>query len=155
MGFLNVLIVVEDIEKSKKFYYDVLGLKVICDFGENVVLEGNISLQEKKLWLEFINKSDSEVKFNGNDAELYFEEDYFDTFVERLSTMRDIDYVHLAIEHRWGQRAIRFYDLDGHIIEVGETMSSVCRRFLDSGLSIDEVAKRMDVTVEYIESVLE
>ncbi len=34
-------------------------------------------------------------------------------------------------------------------------MSSVCRRFLDSGLSIDEVAKRMDVTVEYIESVLE
>ncbi|CDS97387.1 hypothetical protein BN1095_210052 [Clostridioides difficile] len=27
--------------------------------------------------------------------------------------------------------------------------------FLDSGLSIDEVAKRMDVTVEYIESVLE
>lgn len=69
--------------------------------------------------------------------------------------MRDIDYVHLTIEHRWGQRAIRFYDLDGHIIEVGETMSSVCRRFLDSGLSIDEVAKRMDVTVEYIESVLE
>ncbi|HBF8940311.1 TPA: VOC family protein, partial [Clostridioides difficile] len=37
MKFLNVLVVVEDIEKSKKFYYDVLGLKVICDFGENVV----------------------------------------------------------------------------------------------------------------------
>ncbi|MGO0943741.1 hypothetical protein ACTPD5_21340, partial [Clostridioides difficile] len=45
----------------------------------------------------FINKSDSEVKFNGNDAELYFEEDNFDTFVERLSTMKDIDYVHCRI----------------------------------------------------------
>ncbi|MBF4750345.1 hypothetical protein ITJ05_16765, partial [Clostridioides difficile] len=97
----------------------------------------------------------SRGKSGCNDAELYFEEDNFDTFVERLSTMKDIDYVHLAIEHRWGQRAIRFYDLDGHIIEVGETMSSVCRRFLDSGLSMDEVAKRMDVTVEYIESVLD
>ncbi len=94
--------------RNQKFYYDVLGLKVICDFGENVVLEGNISLQEKKLWLEFINKSDSEVKFNGNDAELYFEEDNFDTFVERLSSMKGIDYVHLAIEHRWGQEQLDF-----------------------------------------------
>lgn len=154
MKFVNALIVVKDIEKSKKFYYDVLGLNVTCDFGENVVLEGNISLQEKKLWLEFINKSDNEVQFNGNDAELYFEEEYFDTFVERLSTMKDINYIHLVVEHSWGQRAIRFYDLDGHIIEVGETISSVCRRFLDSGLSVNEVAKRMDVTIEYIESVL-
>lgn len=47
MKFVNALIVVKDIEKSKKFYYDVLGLNVTCDFGENVVLEGNISLQEK------------------------------------------------------------------------------------------------------------
>lgn len=68
--------------------------------------------------------------------------------------MKDINYIHLAIEHSWGQRAIRFYDLDGHIIEVGETISSVCRHFLDSGLSMNEVAKRMDVTIEYIESVL-
>lgn len=49
MKFLNVLIVVEDIEKSKKFYYDVLGLKVICDFGENVVLEGIYHYKKKAL----------------------------------------------------------------------------------------------------------
>lgn len=28
MKFVNALIVVKDIEKSKKFYYDVLGLNV-------------------------------------------------------------------------------------------------------------------------------
>ncbi|RGD67575.1 hypothetical protein [Hungatella hathewayi] len=26
------------------------------------------------------------------------------------------------MEHSWGQRGIRSYDLDGHIIEIGEDM---------------------------------
>ena len=155
MKFRNPLLVVSNLEQSKSFYSKVLGLHVTVNFGQNVTLTGGICLQTKKSWLEIIEHPEEELYFGGKNTELYFEEDNFDTFVERLSTMKDIDYVHLAIEHRWGQRAIRFYDLDGHIIEVGETMSSVCRRFLDSGLSIDEVAKRMDVTVEYIESVLE
>lgn len=34
-------------------------------------------------------------------------------------------------------------------------MLFVCRYFLDSGFLIDEVVKRMDVIVEYIELVLE
>ena len=32
----------------------------------------------------------------------------------------DINYVHPVKEHSWGQRVVRFYDPDCHIIEVGE-----------------------------------
>ena len=39
MKLKNVLIVVKDIEKSKRFYYEVLGLDVISDFGANVTAE--------------------------------------------------------------------------------------------------------------------
>ena len=45
---------------------------------------------------------------------------------------------------------VRFYDPDKHIIEVGENMKSVCKRFLDSGMNIEETAKRMDVPIEFI-----
>lgn len=45
---------------------------------------------------------------------------------------------------------MRFYDPDGHIIEVGETMPSVVRRFLAQGLTLEEVAQRMDVPLEYL-----
>ena len=53
-----------------------------------------------------------------------------------------------VIEHSWGQRVIRFYDLDGHIIEVGENMKMVIKRFLASGMTIDEVSVKMDVSFE-------
>ena len=37
MKLKNILFVVNDIEKSKKFYQELFGLRVITDFGENVL----------------------------------------------------------------------------------------------------------------------
>ena len=39
-------------------------------------------------------------------------------------------------EDEWGQRSIRFYDPDKHIIDVGESMKVVIKRFLLSGVSV-------------------
>jgi glyoxalase/bleomycin resistance protein/dioxygenase superfamily len=149
MKFKNPLLVVKDIEKSKKFYQKVLGLHVIMDFGANITLTGGISLQTEETWREFIGK---DIQYNGNDTELYFEEDSFDEFVKKLKEIDDIDYIHDAMEHRWGQRVIRFYDLDHHIIEVGENMKVVCKRFLDSGMTQEEVAIRMDVPIKFVQA---
>ena len=33
-----------------------------------------------------------------------------------------IEYVNCLMTHSWGQRVIRFYDLDGNLIEVGTPM---------------------------------
>lgn len=154
MKYISTLIAVNDIEKSKKFYYDVLGLKVIADFGANVTLTGGIALQTVETWKGFINKKESEIVFGSNASELYFEEDDMDRFINKLKNLNDIVYVHFPREHSWGQRVVRFYDLDKHIIEVGENIEMVIKRFLDSGLSIEETAVRMDVPVDYIESTL-
>ena len=72
MKFKNPLLVVSDIEKSVKFYKEVLGLRVIMDLGANVTLTGGVCLQTLKTWQEFI--SDSDISFGGKDAEIYFEE---------------------------------------------------------------------------------
>ena len=152
MRFKNPLLVVTDMEKSKKFYKDVLGLRVIMDFGANVTLTGGVALQTKESWKEFIGKNDNEIIFNGNDTELYFEEEDFDSFIDKLNTLKSIEYVHPVYEHRWGQRVVRFYDLDKHIIEVGENLKIVCKRFLDKGLTIEETAKRMDVPIQLVQS---
>lgn len=154
MKFLNPMIVVSDMEKSKEFYNKVLGLDVVIDFGENVTLTGGIALQTKNTWCAFIHKDESEIVFKGNDAELYFEEDDFDSFILKLNTIEDINFVHNELEHSWGQRVVRFYDPDNHIIEVGENMIMVVKRFLSGGLSIEEVAIRMDVAVDYVKSCI-
>ena len=45
----NVLIVVKDIERSKKFYKDIFGLDVILDNEGNVILTGGLVLQDLSL----------------------------------------------------------------------------------------------------------
>ena len=137
-------------ERSKTFYQEVLALHVIMDFGANVTLTGGVCLQTKDSWKEFINAENDDIVFGGKDSEIYFEEDDFDQFIEKIKSIEDIQYVHPVIEHKWGQRVVRFYDPDKHIIEVGENMKVVCKRFLDSGMTVEEVAKRMDVPVKFV-----
>lgn len=154
MKFSNPLIVVSDMEKSKLFYYTVLGLDVILDFGANVTLTGGIALQTKESWCNFIHKSKNEVFFGANNSELYFEEDDFDNFILRLNNIPDISYVHQVTEQSWGQRVVRFYDPDMHIIEVGENLNKVIKKFLNKGMSVENVAIRMDVPVDYVKYCL-
>ena len=151
MKLKNPMLVVADMDRSVAFYKKVLGLRVTVDFGANKTLTGGLSLQTLETWKAFTGTED--VSFGGNDAELYFEEDDFDRLAERLEAL-DMEYVHPVKEHPWGQRAVRFYDPDRHIIEVGETLGAVCRRFRDSGMTPEQIAERMDVPVKFVKTCL-
>ena len=50
---------------------------------------------------------------------------------------------------------VRFYDPDRYIVEVGESMRAVCKRFMDSGMMPKQVAERMDVPIEYINDCMQ
>ncbi len=144
---MNTMLVVTNMDKAVEFYERVLGLDVIMDFGANKTLTGGLVLQTLETYKEFIGTND--ISFGGNNFEIYFEEDNFDKFAANLR-MCDVQYVHPVKEHSWGQRVVRFYDPDGHIIEVGENMKAVCKRFIDSGMTPEQTAERMDVPVEYV-----
>ena len=133
MKLKNPMLAVRDMERTVDFYKKVLGLHVIMDFGANKTLTGGLALQTEETYREFIGAD--EIAFGGKDFEIYFEEDDFDRFAKRLETL-DVEYVHPVVEHAWGQRVVRFYDPDRHIVEVGENMKAVCRRFLEQGLSL-------------------
>ena len=56
-------------------------------------------------------------------CKLYFEEQDIEAFVEKLErSYPSIQYVNKLMTHSWGQKVIRFYDLDGNLIEVGTPM---------------------------------
>ena len=154
MKFQAALLVVKNMERSVKFYKEVLGLRVTMDLGANVTLTGGVALQTQESWCEFISKDLQSISFGGNAAELYFEEDNFDKFANNLRKC-DVQYIHPVKEHSWGQRVVRFYDPDRHIIEVGENMKVVCKRFIDSGMTPEQTAERMDVPVEYVNECMQ
>ncbi len=151
MKYIGTLIAVKDIEKSKQFYHDVLGLEVIADFGANVTLTGGVVLQTLETWQSFIHTDD--VTLKNNAGELYFETEDMDVFCKHLESF-DICYVHELREHPWGQRVIRFYDLDGHIIEAAEKLDAVIARFVAQGLSPQETADRMGIPLDFVASSL-
>ena len=103
-------------------------------------------MQSLESYKEFIG---ADIAFGGNGCEIYFEEDNFDAFAIKLDACA-VSYVHPVKEHSWGQRVVRFYDPDRHIIEVGENMEAVCGRFLHSGMTPEQVAGRMDVPLAYV-----
>lgn len=154
MKHKGTLIAVKDIEKAKQFYCSLLGLEIIMDIGVNVELSSGVFLQTADTWAKFIHKDEKEITFANNAIELYFETDDIDDFVTKLADLPDIVYVHPLTEYGWGQRVVRFYDPDNHIIEVAENMVMVTKCFVDSGMTIAETAKRMDVPEEYVTNLL-
>ncbi len=120
MKLKNILIVVKDIEKAKKFYSDVFGLGMILDNDGNMILTEGLVLQDEKIWEGFIGK---EVIPKNNSCELYFEESDIEGFVRKLERLYpSVQYVNRLMTHSWGQRVVRFYDPDGNLIEVGTPM---------------------------------
>lgn len=116
MKLKNILIIVENIEKSRQFYHELFGLTTILTRDGNMILTEGLVLQEKAIWEKCLKK---EVIFRNNSCELYFEEKNIEEFIERLERLYpDIEYVNSLITYDWGQKMVRFYDLDGNLIEV-------------------------------------
>jgi len=151
MEYKSIVISVTDINKARKFYEDLFGLELYQDYGINISFTCGISLQQDFDWLVGLPKE--KVLKESNNIELCFEEEQFEDFLIKLKSF-DVRYLGDVIEHSWGQRVVRFYDLDGHIIEVGENMRMVIKRFQTAGLSMGEISQKMDVSISDLERLL-
>jgi len=113
MKLKNVLIVVKDIERSKKFYRDLFGLEMVLDNDGNMILTEGLVLQEEKYWKAFLGR---DIIPENNASELYFEEPDIEGFIDRLEKyFPEVKYVNRLMTHSWGQKVIRFYDPDGNL----------------------------------------
>lgn len=120
MKLKNVLIVVNDIERSRKYYHDLFGLEMVLDNDGNMILTEGLVLQDAKIWKDFLGK---DIIPESNSCELYFVERDLEGFVCRLEEhYPDTVYVNRLMTHSWGQKEVRFYDPDGNLIEVGTPM---------------------------------
>ena len=117
MRLKNVLIVVKDIEKARKYYHDLFGPELVLDNDGNMILTEGLVLQEERYWKDFLG---TDVSWRNNSCELYFEESDIESFVRRLEELYpETEYVNRLMTHSWGQTVVRFYDPDGNLIEVG------------------------------------
>lgn len=152
MRYTSVVLAVSDVDRARRFYQDLFGLELDQDFGINVSFTCGLALQQEFHWL--VGIPEGQVGRRTHNMELAFETEDLDGFLEKLRGRPGVEYLGGVTEHGWGQRVVRFHDPDGHLIEVGEDMGAVVRRFLDSGLTPEETAARMDVSLEGLYKLL-
>lgn len=153
MRYTAALLSVADVRVSRRFYEELFGLEVYQDYGINVSFTCGLALQQNFAWLTGV-PADSVMRRSHN-LELCFETEDLDGFLKKLDRRPDIRRPGDVVEHGWGQRVVRLYDPDGHLIEVGEDMGMVVRRFLASGLTPEEVSARMDVSLGDLKKLLD
>lgn len=117
MRYTAALLSVADIRASRRFYEKLFGLEVDHDYGINVSFTCGLALQQDFAWLTGV-PADSVTRQSHN-LELCFETEELDGFLRELDRRPEIRRLGGVIEHGWGQRVVRLYDPDGHLIEVG------------------------------------
>ena len=152
MNYGYTVLAVADVYKARTFYEDLFALELYQDYGLNIAFTCGLSLQQK--FDRLVGIPAEQIVQNSNNMELAFETEDFDGFLQKLKAYPQIRYLHDVMEHSWGQRVIRFYDLDGHLIEVGESMAMVIRRFLEEGLTMEQISVKMDASVNDLEKLL-
>lgn len=153
MQYICSLIVVKDIEESRDFYEQVLGQKVKYDFGENVQFEGGFAIHLGEHYKKLLGDGHGEIKKKAHNFELYFETDEVESIYNRLKN-EGIEFIHELREQPWGQRVIRFYDPDYHIVEVGESMEAVVLGYYSSGMNSEEISIRTSMPQEFVEKTI-
>ena len=92
------------------------------------------------------------ITLKSNSGELYFEAENLEAVQARLKRS-GAEFIHEIDEQPWGQRVMRLYDLDGHILEIGESMESAILRLHEQGLSVQEIVKKTGMPKEFVEGV--
>ena len=121
MRLTNILIIVDDIEESVRFYKDLFGLQAILKQEGNVIMSEGLVLQDVNVWYD---STKIPTTPHNNMAELYFEDNDIEGIIEKLESGKYVvSYVTELMELEGGQKLVRFYDPSGNLIEVRTPVS--------------------------------
>lgn len=149
---------VKDAKKARDFYADVLGMTVVTDFGGlNYIFKEGFAIWQQMdgsiistmLGKENIYNSKATSRF-----ELCFETEDIDEVHQALKEY-GVTFLHEINVEPWGQRNIRFYDADGHLLEVGESLHIFLKRiYEEEGKDVAKTAARTYMDPELIRQIL-
>lgn len=152
--FHSTVLITRRLDEMNRFYTGLLGQKVRLDFGSCVTLECGLTLWEAHPGSALTRTAGGECRQGNGSLEVCFETEDFDTEAARMKN-GGVPLLHDVAEEPWGQRTMRFYDPDGNIIELGESIPCFCRRLHAQGLDAAAVAKKTGVDPALAEAYLQ
>ncbi len=151
MHFHSPVIFVSDIKRSKTFYCEILGQKTEHDFGKNLIFKSGLTIWEVSP--DHLIGKKLKTKSISNRFELYFETDQIEETFIKLKK-ENVSFLHELHEEPWGQRTIRFFDPDHHLIEVGEPLEIFVWNMHDSGLTNKQITEKSGIPLNTVNKIL-
>ncbi|MFD1795284.1 glyoxalase/bleomycin resistance/extradiol dioxygenase family protein [Paracoccus aurantiacus] len=119
MRFINPICFSADLDRARRFYRDLMGLRILEDEGGFVRFEGGFALHEGRALHRTVFGTDpAPGTFGRGNLVLYFEDNDLDAAFIRIAP--EVELIHPIQRQHWGQRVFRFHDPDGHIVEIGD-----------------------------------
>ena len=139
-----------DVKRLTNFYTTVLGQTVQNDFGACVMLHCGLSLWQMSDNLPLAEKLGYCCHSSGNkNLELCFETETWDDDVRHIKAS-GVELLHDVAEEPWGQMTVRFFDPDGNLVELGESIPTFVRRLHAAGNSPQAIAERTGVPLDTV-----
>lgn len=156
--FKSAVLFVRDMPAARRFYEDLLAQKVELDVGANVGYAGGLALWQEESAAHHIHGRSGEAvsatSLGRDNLEVYFEMEEIEAMVTRFREA-GVRFVHGLKEQPWTQRAVRVYDPDGHIVEIGEPMPAVVRRLAREGVDRAGIVKRTLIPQAFVDQALD
>lgn len=150
----SAVVFVRDIAAAKRFYIDLLGMEIDLDFGTNVGLKGGVTLWQIDPNHIIPQRLGSEaIGGKANRFELYFETEDLGAACERVKA-GGAEFLHELHEEPWGQRTMRFFDPDRHLIEIGELLEVFIKRLHAGNMTPEQVAQKSSVPLAKVKEIL-
>lgn len=152
MKFHSTVVFVRDITRSKNFYTNFLDFTIEHDFGKNVILSNGLTIWE--ILDGHLISSKLETRSDSNRFELYFESENIEKKFLQLENS-GINFLHKIHEEPWGQRTFRFFDPDGHLIEIGEPLEVFVANMSIRGMSVSEISRKSGIPVDTVKELIQ
>jgi len=136
--YICSLLVVDDIEKSRFLYENILEQKVKSDYGENITFEGDFAIHKKAHFRSLIGEK--KMIKGSHHFELYFETENIELIYKKILDNR-LEILHSVQEQPWKQKVFRFYDYDSNMIEIGEKLEYTAYRLWKENYSIEDIIR--------------
>lgn len=154
LKFHSSVIFCNNLKEQRDFYEKFLNQKLEQDLGGCLVFNNGFTLWQLDQSYPISRELGYTYEPIGNrNLELCFETETFEDAVEHV-LMSDLRILHNVAEEEWGQYTIRFYDPEGNLVEIGETLGCMVRRMSEDGKTGEEIAALTGLPLNFIEHTL-
>lgn len=109
-------IAASSLEKTARFYRDVLSLNTTQETETIIEIEESITFRKEPSWVTFIHEKERRIKKGNRTTEILLESNSFEEFIHKSYDNPDVRVI--TPDRRRKKQAIKLFDPDNHIIEV-------------------------------------